>query len=74
MSVDKQIAIIYLGTTGFLSKIPTKDVPAFERDYLQMLEAKHQDTLAILKKGEINDKVTEVLKEVANDLEARYTK
>jgi F-type H+/Na+-transporting ATPase subunit alpha len=72
VSVDKQIAIIYLGTAGLLSKIPTKQVRQFEKEFLELLELKHQPTLAVLKKGDINDDVIAVLKEVAKDLEAKY--
>ena len=39
---------------------------------LEMLDLKHQDTLEVLKKGEINDSVMAVLKEVAKDIEAKY--
>ena len=72
VSVEKQIAIIYLGTAGLLSKIPTKKVTQFEQEFLELLELKHQTTLAVLKKGDINDDVIAVLKEVAKDLEAKF--
>jgi len=72
VSVDKQIAIIYLGTAGLLSKIPTKQVPQFEKEFLELLQLKHQETLNVLKTGDINDDVIIVLKEVAKDLEAKY--
>jgi F-type H+/Na+-transporting ATPase subunit alpha len=72
VSVGKQIAIIYLGTAGLLSKIPTRQVPQFEKEFLEMLEVKHTDTLNVLQKGDINDDIIVVLKEVAKDLEAKY--
>jgi len=72
--VDHQIAIIFLGTSGLLSKIAVKDVKKFEEEYLDTLEAKHKDVLDILKRGEINDQVKDTLQAVAKSLEARYVK
>lgn len=74
VSVDRQIAIIFLGTSGLLSKIAVKDVKKFEEEFLEILEAKHKDILDILKRGEINDKVKDTLTAVAKSLEARYVK
>jgi F-type H+-transporting ATPase subunit alpha len=37
MRVEEQIAIIYLGTKGLLSKVPVKKVRQFEQQFLTML-------------------------------------
>jgi F-type H+-transporting ATPase subunit alpha len=72
VSVEKQVAIIYLGTKGLLTKIPVNRVREFEAEYLNFLEAKHNNVLADLRKGNINDEVTQVLEAVAKDLSAKY--
>jgi F-type H+-transporting ATPase subunit alpha len=72
VSVEKQVAIIYLGTKGLLTKIPVNRVREFEAEYLNFLEAKHSNVLADLRKGNINDEVTQVLEAVAKDLSAKY--
>ncbi|MFA7380474.1 MAG: F0F1 ATP synthase subunit alpha [Bacteroidia bacterium] len=72
VSVEKQVAIIYLGTKGLLTKIPVNRVREFEAEYLNFLEAKHSNVLADLRKGNINDEVTSVLEAVAKDLSAKY--
>jgi len=60
--VEKQIAIIYLGTKGLLTKVPTKLVSKFEKDFLTRLEMKHQsDVLDVLKKGTITDEIMAIL-------------
>lgn len=67
--VEKQIAIIYLGTKGLLSGVPTKKVAKFEKMFLDRLEMKHQtDVLDILKKGTITDEIMAILEKEAKQL------
>jgi F-type H+-transporting ATPase subunit alpha len=68
MRVEEQIAIIYCGVKGLLTKIPVKNVKQFEAEFVTMLRNKHADTLAALKRGEYNDQITGVLESVAADL------
>ena len=73
LTVEQQIAIIYCGTKGLLREVPVKEVKAFEKDYLSLLEAQHKDVLNALKKGEFNDQITNTLDKVAKDLASRYS-
>ena len=68
MRVEEQIAIIYCGMKGLLSKVPVKNIKQFEAEFLSVLRNKHADTLAALKKGDYNDQITGVLDRVAADL------
>ncbi|MFA6259891.1 MAG: F0F1 ATP synthase subunit alpha [Bacteroidia bacterium] len=72
VTVEKQVAIIYLGTKGLLNNVPINKIREFEADYLQFLEAKHANILGELKKGNFNDEITGVLESVAKDLTAKY--
>jgi F-type H+-transporting ATPase subunit alpha len=72
MSVDKQVAILYCGMKGLLSKVPVESVKKFEEDYLAYLEKNHKDVLNALGAGQIDDNLTGVLEKVAKDLTARY--
>lgn len=45
MPVEKQVAIIYTGTNGFLDELPVESVQRFETEFLEMMELKHQDIL-----------------------------
>jgi F-type H+-transporting ATPase subunit alpha len=72
MSVDKQVAILYCGMKGLLSKVPVENVKKFEEDYLAYLEKNHKDVLNALGAGQIDDNLTGTLEKVAKDLTARY--
>lgn len=72
MSVEKQVAIIYVGTKGLLKNVPVNRVKEFEKEYLNYLDAKHRDLLDQLKAGKINDDITDVLAKVANELSDKY--
>jgi len=74
--VEKQIAIIYLGTKGLLANVPIKEVVNFEKLFLQLLEMKYQkEVLDVLKSGVINDDVIKILEKEAKQLiEAEYGK
>ena len=72
MAVEKQIAIIYLGTKGVLGDIPVEKIKLFEDAYLTYLEAHHKPTLDALKAGQFNDEITSVLEKVAVDMSKQY--
>ncbi|MFM7311405.1 MAG: F0F1 ATP synthase subunit alpha [Flavobacteriales bacterium] len=72
MSVDKQVAIIYLGTKGLLSRVPVDKVKKFEDDFHAYLSQNHKDVLTALGNGNIDDSITSVLEKVAKDLSAQY--
>ena len=70
--VENQIAIIYAGSKNLLRNVPIEKVKEFERDYLELLNAKHRDTLDTLKAGKLTDEVIDTLTAVAKDLSCRY--
>jgi len=70
--VEKQIAIIYLGSKGLLRDIPVKKVKEFEAEYISLLEAQYKSTLESLKKGVIDDNVSKELEKAATSLVSKY--
>ena len=72
LTVENQIAIIYIGTKGLLGKVPVNKVKEFEKSYLLYLNNKHRDTLDQLKKGVINDEITSVLEKAAAEIASNY--
>ncbi len=74
MTVEKQIAIIYLGTQGLLQNIPVNKVKEFENDYLNVLDIRHKDILEKLRSGIIDDSVTDTLKTAAKEAAGRFVK
>ncbi len=70
--VEKQIAIIYVGTKGLMQRVPINKVKEFEKDYLTVLEAKHSDVLVALKAGKYTDEITDTLTKVAKEVADKY--
>lgn len=66
MPVEKQIAVLYCGTHGLLSKIPINKVDQFQQQLLLILEQQHKmDVLEVIKSGIVNDEVTGIIEDVA---------
>ncbi|MCX2482309.1 F0F1 ATP synthase subunit alpha [Pedobacter sp. MR2016-24] len=72
MSVEKQVAIIYIGTKNLMRSVPVNKIREFEAEYLQQLELRHPQTLASLKAGKLDDEITGVLETVAKELAGKY--
>lgn len=72
MPVEKQVAIIYVGTRGLLSKVSVDQVKEFEKDYLDLLEVKHRNVLDQIREGKINDEITATLEKVANEVSSKF--
>jgi F-type H+-transporting ATPase subunit alpha len=70
--VEKQVAIIYVGSKGLIQSVPVEKVKEFENEYLDYLDAKHRDTLDALKAGKYTSAETDVLETVAKELSAKY--
>jgi len=67
-TVEDQTAIIYAGSKNLLRNVPVGKVKEFESQYLEMLNAKHRDTLDALKNGKLTDEITDVLTKVAGEI------
>ncbi|MDD6471614.1 MAG: F0F1 ATP synthase subunit alpha [Bacteroidales bacterium] len=66
MPVGEQIAILYCGTKGLMSKISVEQVPEFQNKFLSLLRAAHQDdVINPLAAGKIDDTITGIITEVA---------
>jgi F-type H+-transporting ATPase subunit alpha len=68
MSVQKQVAIIYLGTKGMLNKIPTHRVREFEKQFLSYMEAKHSDALDAMAAGKWGDEQSNAIEAAAREI------
>jgi len=71
-SVEKQVAIIYLGTYGLISEVAVKNVKAFEEDFLREMENKHPEILAEFKKGNLPEDGIKKMTELARELIPQY--
>jgi len=45
MPVEKQVALIFTGTNGYLDELPVESIARFEKEFLEMMELKHRDIL-----------------------------
>jgi len=71
-TVEDQVAIIYAGSKNLLRDVPVNKVKEFERDFIEFLNAKHRDTLDVLKSGKLTDEVIDTLTTVAKDLSSKF--
>jgi F-type H+/Na+-transporting ATPase subunit alpha len=71
-AVEKQVAIIYLGTQGLLREVAVKNVKAFEDHFLLEMENKHPQILADFKKGNLPEEGLKQMTETAKSLAAQY--
>lgn len=71
-SVEKQVAIIYLGTQGLLKDVAVKNVKAFEEHFLMEMENKLPEVLADFKKGNLQEDALKKVAELAKSLTAQY--
>ena len=70
--VEKQVAIIYLGTQGLLREVPVKRVREFEDHFLMEMDNKLPDVLAEFKKGQLNDDSIKKMVDLANSIIPQY--
>jgi len=76
LSVNRQIAIIYLGTNNLLRSVPVNRVREFEAAYLQELEQRYADDLKSLTtakpKSDEWKRLTALLETVAAELSKQF--
>ncbi|MEJ0081178.1 MAG: F0F1 ATP synthase subunit alpha [Puia sp.] len=70
--VEKQVAIIYLGTQGLLREVKVNKVKAFEEHFLMEMDNKLPDVLAEFKKGNLSDELIKKTVQLANELIPQY--
>ena len=73
-SVEKQVAIVYLGTNGLLNNVPIKNMKAFEEAFLTEMETKMPDLLLELKKGNLPEDGINKMVSMAQALIPQFSK
>lgn len=72
MPVEKQVAIIYLGTQGLLRDVPVRRVKEFEEHFLVELENRMPELLAEFKHGNLPPEGVSKMAELAKSLAGNY--
>src|SRR6187455_424180 len=70
--VEKQVAIIYLGTQGLLRDVAVKNVKAFEEHFLMEMENKLPHVMAEFKKGNLPEDGVSQMVELAQGIIPAY--
>lgn len=70
--VEKQVAIIYLGTQGLLREVPVRSMKAFEEHFLMEMETKFPDILTEFKKGNLPEDGVVRMVELARSIIPQY--
>ena len=70
--VERQVAIIYLGTQGLLRQVAVRKVKEFEEHFLLEMDNKLPDVLAEFKKGNLPDDGVKRMVDLANGLIPQY--
>jgi F-type H+/Na+-transporting ATPase subunit alpha len=73
-SVEKQVAIIYLGTNGLIKDVPVNKVREFEDHFLMEMENKMPELLGEFKKGNLPEDGIRKMVEMAKQLIPQYRK
>jgi F-type H+-transporting ATPase subunit alpha len=76
LAVERQVAIIYAGTNGYLDAVALPDLRAFETELYQFIETRHPQVFrGIKEQGKLDDQLKAALdgavKEFAGDFAAR---
>ena len=71
-TVEKQVAILYVGTKNLMRNVPVNKVKAFEFEFIQQLEQRYPEVLQGLKAGKLDDTITAALETVAKELGDKY--
>ena len=72
MSVERQVAIIYLGTQGLLRNVRVNKVKEFEEHFLMEMQNKLPEVLAEFKRGNLPDDGIKKMVELANGIIPQY--
>jgi len=73
VSVDRQIALIFAATNGYIDSIPLENVREFEDEFLDLMETKHKALLSsIIEVKDITDSIKKDLNEVLTSFSERF--
>jgi len=73
MSAEKEVAILFAGSNGFLDKWPEDSVAEYEKQMLEFMTSKYADVLADIKeKGDISDETDGKLKNALAEFEGIF--
>ena len=73
LPVEKEIALICIGTKGLLYDVPAENIHEFAEEFLEVLEVKYRkEVLDVLKSGMMHEDTEQLLVQTAIDLAKGY--
>ncbi|MFZ1081890.1 MAG: F0F1 ATP synthase subunit alpha, partial [Candidatus Kryptoniota bacterium] len=73
MPVEKQVALIFCGTNGYLDELPVESIARFEKEFLEMMELKNQNILdKIADTKDIDPETDKKLHETAKEFLSQF--
>ncbi len=72
MAVEDEVAVIFCGTRGLLEAVPLDKVAEFEKNFLQLMHAKHPEAMEAIRQGKLDDATIATLTEAAAETVAAY--
>jgi len=72
LSVEKQVAMIYLGTNNLMREVPIKKIKEFEKEFLNQLENRFGDVLKSLGGKKVDETAQKTLKDLAAEISLNY--
>ena len=73
VTVEKQVAIIYLGMKGLLKNVPVNKIAEFEELFLLKMEQLHPEALKDLQAGKLSDEATSTMEKLAGELAQQFS-
>ena len=73
VTVEKQVAIIYLGTNGLLKNVPTNKVGEFEEVFMTAMETQAQGTLDELRSGKLTDEGKSTVTRIGEEISKQFS-
>jgi F-type H+-transporting ATPase subunit alpha len=74
VSVERQVAMIYLGTKGLLKDVPVNQVKNFEESLLTSLSQRNPDILENFRKGKLEESDLKTLTALAGEISGQFKK
>ncbi|MFM8839742.1 MAG: F0F1 ATP synthase subunit alpha [bacterium] len=73
VTLERQIALVFAATNGYLDEIPVEMCREFENEFLELMETKHKALLfSIVQVKDINDQIKKDLNEVLSSFTERF--
>ena len=73
VSLERQIALVFAATNGYLDEIPVENCREFEQEFLELMETKHKALLfSIVEVKDLTDPIKKELNEVLTSFTERF--